>query len=135
MSPAWSNIAGADQYVRMGIDAMTRGRDGIESGLLGYALEQISRASYYMSEAAFRLQTQILVEAKDHETNSDKKGKLPCPEPNHVTTKPEISGSLSGTSSRSGKETPTSAVDASDVEKSSKCPSVGPATPTEEEEF
>lgn len=70
-----SNCGQSCEYSRMAVDAIMRARDGIESGLAGYALEQLTRASYYLSEAAFCLQTQILVEAKDYETANDKKGK------------------------------------------------------------
>jgi len=123
-----SNCGQAADYSRMAIDAIMRARDGIESGLIGYSLEQVTRASYYLSEAAFRLQTQILVEAKDFEIVNDKKGKEPCPEPNHVRTKPATSGSASVTSSPSAKEHATSVADVNVVEKSSKCPSADPAT-------
>jgi hypothetical protein len=123
-----TNCGQAADYSRMAIDAIMRARDGIESGLIGYSLEQVTRASYYLSEAAFRLQTQILVEAKDFEIVNDKKGKEPCPEPNHVRTKPATSGSASVTSSPSAKEHATSVADVNVVEKSSKCPSADPAT-------
>jgi len=125
------NLGECRNFIRMGIDSLARGLDGMEGGLLGYGLEQIARASYYLSEAAFRLQTQILVEAKDYETANDKKGRQPCQQHQHAETKPEISASALETRIKSGKARGMSDASAGCVEKSSKCPTDNPATPTD----